>query len=455
MMPTNEIIERIALAFDSSGYEIYEVGGSVRDKYLNRVPNDFDFTTNARPDITEKILERLNIGSVFTIGKEYGTIGLMCGETKIEITTYRGEVYAQNSRKPNVVFGGTLYEDLSRRDFTIGAIAVNAVTKEVVDPFNGAADIAAKELKLVGGAERLAEDPLRMLRAIRFAVQLDFGLYFNMPEPERLQFISPERIAAELEKILLSPYPERGISLLKTYKLIPYVIPEFVPMYDMEQGVYHYKDAYKHTLEVLGRACQCTCTDKRILMLAALLHDIGKPRTKVETTTGIHFNNHAIVGAIMAEKRLKELHFDSDTVTRVAKLVALHMTPLEYSKFDGVTDRHVLRFVRKVGENDVRLLITLAKCDTSASRQPRVDFLTKLDGMITEALKEKPSEIVSPITGDEIMARFNLKPSKKVGEIKDALVEAIIDGKLERGNKERAFEIAQELINAAVNISIS
>ncbi len=275
-----ETIRKIATAFVAAGFEIYEVGGSVRDSLLNRVPVDFDLTTSARPDMTESILRGLDIGSVYTIGKEYGTVGVAGQGFSVEITTFRGEVYPADSRKPTVVFGNSLRDDLSRRDFTIGAIARNPLDGTLVDPFGGMADLKTGTVRLVGGVERFAEDPLRMMRAVRIAVQLEFALDVQMPDPGRLAIISNERICAELQKILLSPAPQRGIGLLRTFGLMPFVIPEMVSLYDVEQGIHHYTDAYRHTLEVVERAGKYEGADKIVLMFAALLHDIGKPQNR-------------------------------------------------------------------------------------------------------------------------------------------------------------------------------
>jgi poly(A) polymerase len=447
-MDPDHIIRQIAAAFAAAGFEIYEVGGSVRDRLLNRVPVDFDMTTSARPDTTESTLRGLHVGSVYTIGKAYGTVGLACDGFSIEITTFRGEVYPADSRKPTVVFGDSLREDLSRRDFTIGAIARNPLTGALVDPFGGIEDLNAGKVRLVGGVERLAEDPLRMMRAIRFAVQLDFALDVQMPDPGRLAIISNERIYAELQKILLSPAPHRGIALLRAHGLMPFVIPEILTLYDVEQGIYHYADVYRHTLEVVERAARYHGPDKIVLMLAALLHDIAKPLARTETNGDVHFYGHARRGAIIAGQILNRLHCDGDTLRRVTNLVDMHMAPVEYPVSDPISPHTVLRLVRKVGARDVRLLIALARADTSSTRHPRTEFLNILDEMVVEALKDNPDEIASPLTGEEIMARFDLQPSAEIGQIKAHLVGLILDGALGRHDKEAALIAAAQFVAA-------
>jgi poly(A) polymerase len=441
-----DAIRQIATAFTAAGFEIYEVGGSVRGRLLNRAPVDFDLTTSARPDTTESILRGLAIGAVYTIGKAYGTIGMAGDGFTVEITTFRGEVYPTGSRKPIVVFGNSLRDDLARRDFTIGAIARNPLDETIVDPFGGIADLNARTIRLVGGTGRFAEDPLRMMRAIRFAVQLDFALAVEMPDPARLAIISHERIFAELQKILLSPSPHRGMGLLRTFGLMPYVIPEVVDLYDVEQGIYHYADVYRHTLEVVERAGKYDGADKIVIMLAALLHDIGKPQTRTVAGGDVHFYGHAGVGAGMAEKILTRLHCDRDTLLRVVNLVAMHMTPVEYPVSGAISRRTVLRLVRQAGERDARMLIALARADTSSTRHPRTEFLSSLEAMVIEAIKEKPSEISSPLSGEEIMARFALPPSPKIGRIKEHLVGLVIDGGLARYDREAALiEVARFL----------
>jgi poly(A) polymerase len=443
------IINQIAAAFAGAGFEIYEVGGSVRDRFLNRIPQDFDLTTSAHPDRTEAILRDLGIGTVYTVGKAYGTIGLTCDGFTVEVTTFRGEVYPTNSRKPNVEFGGSLRDDLARRDFTVGAIARHPLDGTLVDPFGGMADLAARKIRLVGGSERFAEDPLRMMRAVRLAVQLDFTLDVQMPDPGRLAFISSERISAELQKILLSPSPQRGIHLLRTFGLMRWVISEMVGLYDLEQGTHHYVDAYRHTLEVVERAGghESADPDKIVLMLAALLHDIGKPQTRTVENGDVHFYGHAGVGATIAGQILTRLHCEGDQVRRVANLVALHMVPVDYPVADDISRPTVLRFVLKAGRRDARLLISLAKADTSSTRHPRTAFLNRLDAIVAEVLQE-PGQIDSPLSGDEIMARFGLEPSARIGATKAHLVGLIIDGSLDRADKEAAFLEAAKFLTA-------
>lgn len=435
----------IAQAFKAEGYELFEVGGRVRDKILNRSSNDIDLTTNALPKETKKILNKF--GTTFAIGEAYGTIGLMIGEDKIEVTTYRGEVYASDSRKPTVVFGTSILEDLRRRDFTINAIAINLLTNELYDPFNGLKDINNMTIRCVGDDERLNEDPLRMLRAIRFACQLGFKMEVNITNPERLKIISKERIREELVKIMMSPDTVRGIRLLCDTGLMYFIIPEFMQLKSLKQNKYHMKDAFEHTLAVLNRATACDFGQETIIFrLAALLHDIGKPATFSNNNGEIHFYDHHMVGGDMVEAIMKNLRFDSDTSTRVTALVRRHMEPIMLTMHDDMTRRNVARLIRRVSSevyNDIEMLLALVSCDLSSSLNPRQQMVEKLRALVNEVQAIAPKQ-VSPIDGNEIMELLNIKPSKLVGEIKEFICDEVIAGNVLPSDKEALRQLVKK-----------
>src|SRR3990167_2226379 len=442
------ILTELALKFRCAGFELYEVGGRVRDYFLNVESHDIDLATNATPCQIKELLALLP-GSIYTIGEKFGTIGYNRRDFTAEITTYRDEVYLTNSRKPEVVFGKSLYNDLSRRDFTINAIARNPLTGEIVDPFNGREDLKNRIIRVVGGIERFDEDPLRMLRAIRFSLLHNFVLESEITHPERIQIISKERIRSEFEKILLSINPSCGIAALVEHGLMQYIIPEFLSLSAVtSQGKHHIKDAYNHTLEVVQKSSEYECIDNRerlILRLAALLHDIGKPLTMSEINGQIHFYSHAKVGEKIAENILLNLKFDNEIISRVKILVHSHMIPLQYQEEELIKEKSIIRLIRKVGAKNIFLLLNLNRADIRGHKNNKTDFIDELERQAI-LLKCKPEEIASPINGDEIMKIFNLKPSGIIGKIKSHLVEKIIEGELKVGDKEKALALANRYL---------
>ncbi len=445
-MDTN-IIKILARQFKSCGYELYEVGGHIRDEIMGRIPNDIDLTTDALPEETETILDNFCLdrvdSHVYTVGKEYGTVGLTFDDgTKIEITTFRKEVYPTDSRKPNVTFGDNLKDDLARRDFTINTISRDPITREIIDPFWGMIDIAAGLIRCVGSPDRLDEDPLRMMRAVRFACQLGFIIDIPYMHPNRLQIISSERIRDELIKILMSSRASFGIRQLYRFGLIEHVIPEFLKLMNLKQGHNHIKDAYEHTLSVLDKASRC---DSLVLRLAALLHDIAKPATISETETGIHFYDHHTVGEEMARDILTRLKFDSEIIDRVSNLVGRHMEPIMLAIHGGLNKRAVSRLIRRLSTDkydDTELLLTLVECDLSSTASPRGESVQQLRELVKEVQTVLPKQ-KSPINGEEIMALLNIKPSKLVGEIKDYIIEQIAEGLVKPEEKETLFSLAK------------
>jgi poly(A) polymerase len=436
------IIREIALEFNRHGFQLYEVGGHVRDKLLGRKFDDIDMTTDALPEISKAILEQF--GSVYTVGMGFGTVGCALVGLKIEVTTFRKEVYPTNSRKPNVDFGTELIEDLRRRDFTINAIAEDPLTFRIYDPFNGRKDLQNKIIRCVGSDDRLDEDPLRMLRAIRFACQLGFNVHVRIKHPERLTIISKERINAELSKILLSPDPVRGIRLLCNTGLMLYVMPEFLNLKHLQQGKNHMKDAFEHTLAVLQKGTDYDFGDDNIVFrLTCLLHDIGKPEAYTNDGKVIHFYGHPEIGSAIAARMLRDLKYDSDTIERVYNLVLRHMEVVHDVQMTKHAVAALIRRVSSGTHNDIKMLLALGSCDMTSSLKPRYQLIADLRVLVEEVQTVLPAKQV-PLDGDAIMAATGLQPSKMVGEIKDYLCDLVVDGTVALDNKDELIRLAKE-----------
>jgi poly(A) polymerase len=427
----------LAKQFKAAGFKLALVGGPVRDAILGRLGNDLDFTTDALPKQSEKILEKW-ADSVWDIGAAFGTVAGKKGEITIEITTYRSESYDPSSRKPDVEFGKSIEADLARRDFTINAMALELTTEQptFIDLFNGVTDLQNKLIKTPGKPEdSFTDDPLRMMRAARFMSQLNFAVdpaiiaaIKNMSS--RLEIISAERIRDEFTKIILSPAPRIGITLLVETGLADYFLPE-VPKLKLEiDEHHHHKDVYEHSLTVLEQAIgleQRLGGPNLTLRLAALLHDIGKPKTKqLIQGGGVSFHHHEVVGARMCKERLKKLRFDNHLINDVAKLTFLHLRFHGYGAGEW-TDSAVRRYVRDAGELLTHLhLLTRADCTTRNKK--KADGLAKtydqLEKRIEDLMAQEELNKIRPdLTGDEIMQILGIKPSPIVGKAYEFLLE--------------------------------
>lgn len=440
---------KLAKKFNSAGFELFEVGGHVRDSLMGRESHDIDLTTNARPDTIKSLISEL--GSIYNIGEKFGTIGLVVDKELIEITSYRKEVYMNDSRKPQVTFGNSLIDDLARRDFTINAIARNPITGGIIDPFGGIKDIKDKVIRCVGSDDdRFNEDPLRMMRAIRLACQLDFRMETKFSHPERIKIVSPERVRDEFTKIILSLKPGFGIRRLCSTGLMEYIIPEFIATKNLVGGKNHIKDVFHHSLMVLDKGARIEHKEYNLAFrLACLLHDIAKPDTITEDATGIHFYNHHFIGSKKVRRILRRLRYDNETIDRVCHLVKFHMTPIMLQKelvAGEIKKRVIMRMIRRIGENNIYLLLDLVKCDIRSSKNSRYKFVNVLSNMVDEGMKEQPETLISPLNGDEIMSLLNLKPSRAVGKIKTYLTNLVVDGKIDKNDKEAAREKAVEYI---------
>ena len=433
----------LASLFKSAGYKLALVGGPVRDAILGRLGNDLDFTTDAHPKDCEKILNKW-ADSVWDIGAAFGTVAGKKGEITVEVTTYRSESYDSSSRKPNVEFGKTIEGDLSRRDFTINAMALELTTPEptFIDLFNGVADLQNKLIKTPGKAEEsFSDDPLRMMRAARFMSQLNFEIDPSVlvaikSMATRLEIISFERIRDEFIKILMSPSPRIGITVLVETGLADYFLPE-VPKLKLEiDEHHHHKDVYEHSLTVLEQAIGLESRlggPNLTLRLAALLHDIGKPKTKqLIAGGGVSFHHHEVVGARMCKERMKKLRFDNHMIEDVSQLVFLHLRFHGYGSGEW-TDSAVRRYVRDAGPLLTHLhLLTRADCTTRNKK--KAESLAKTYDQLEERIallmeQEELDKIRPDLSGEEIMQILAIKPSPTVGKAYDFLLEL----RLEKG----------------------
>jgi len=447
---------KLAIAFKAAGFKLALVGGPVRDAILGRLGNDLDFTTDAHPKDCEKILNKW-ADSVWDIGAAFGTVAGKKGDITVEITTYRSESYNLDSRKPNVEFGKTIEADLSRRDFTINAMALELTTDEptFIDLYNGVSDLQNKLIKTPGKPEdSFSDDPLRMMRAARFMSQLNFEIDPAVVSAiksmaGRLEIISAERIRDEFIKIMMSDNPRLGITLLVESGLAEIFLPE-IPKLKLEiDEHHHHKDVYEHSLTVLEQAIALEAKvggPNLTLRLAALLHDIGKPQTKeLIAGGGVSFHHHEVVGARMGKERMKKLRFDNHIIKDVAQLIFLHLRFHGYGNGEW-TDSAVRRYVRDAGELLTHLhLLTRADCTTR--NQKKAEGLAKtydqLEARIALLMEQEELNKIRPdLSGEQIMEILGIKPSPAVGKAYEFLLEL----RLEHGplGEDKA---KQELLN--------
>jgi poly(A) polymerase len=431
------VAQRLAERFDAAGHALALVGGSVRDALLGRLGNDLDFTTDARPDAVLGLV-RGWAEAVWDVGIAFGTVGCQKDGFKLEITTYRSEAYDRESRKPAVSYGDTLEGDLGRRDFTVNAMALRLPAVEFVDPHGGLHDLAAATLRTPATPEEsFSDDPLRMLRAARFAAQLDFSI---APEvraamtemAERIGIVSAERVRDELGKLLSAPDPQPGLRILVDTGLADFVLPE-LPKLRLEADEHHrHKDVYEHSLTVLDQAIALEQDGPDlVLRLAALLHDIGKPRTRrFEPGGGVSFHHHELVGAKMTRKRLTELRYAKDVIEDVSRLVELHLRFHGYGAGEW-TDSAVRRYVRDAGPMLDRLhKLTRSDCTTRNKRKAAALSATydELEARIGQLSEQEELDAIRPdLDGNEIMELLGVKPGPVVGRAYKHLLEIRLD----------------------------
>jgi poly(A) polymerase len=435
------------------------VGGTVRDVLLHRgQSNDADLATDAHPNQIKQIVAPTRPSTIVLVGERFGTVRLHYGNDIIEITTFRSERYNPESRKPEVCFGDDLYEDLHRRDFTINAMARDPLNGHIIDPFGGRQDLEHHILRAVGNEpdKRFDEDPLRLLRAVRFAAQLDFTI-----EPEtyksiqrqapKLQKISRERIRDEMNKLLLSSHPAKGLDLLVELGLMEWIIPEVLELRGVSQQPQPRapasKDVYAHVLRVVERS-----SPRLVTRWAALLHDIAKPRTKTVEDNKVHFFGHEDLGAIMAREILKRLHFDRDFIEKVSRIVHLHMRANAYTP--DWTDGAVRRLMLDSGDA-LPDLLDLSRADITSYRAEKVSRAAARVAELAERcqrLKEEAERVPlkSPLDGNELMEMFERCPGPWLRPIKEYLLSLVIDGALSPDDKEEARRLARAFYQTSI-----
>ena len=431
------IANSLAMDFSKAGFTLALVGGPVRDAILGRLGNDLDFTTNARPNETKKILKSW-ADSIWETGAAFGTIAGKKGDVTVEITTYRSENYDPLSRKPEVNFGDSIEGDLSRRDFTINCLALELTTPtpEFIDLFNGVEDLAKRILRAPGDPDVLfGDDPLRMMRAARFASQLEFEVDSTVVESikrmaERIKIVSAERVHDELIKLLMSKNPRLGLTLMVETGLATFVIPELPKLKLEVDEHHHHKDVYEHTLTVLEQAIALEDRlggPNLVIRLAALLHDIGKPKTReLIPGGGVSFHHHEVVGSRMAKERLRALRFDNQTISEVSKLVFLHLRFHGYAGGEW-TDSAVRRYVRDAeGLLEHLHVLTRADCTTRNQRKAAAlastyDSLEKRIELLKE--EEELNSIRPDVDGNAIMEILGIPASPLVGKAYNFMLE--------------------------------
>jgi poly(A) polymerase len=428
LLRLSSVTDPLAGHFRAAGHDLYLVGGPVRDALLGRETADLDFTTDARPD---RVLEIVGpLGATWTTGIAFGTVGVQIGPHRCEITTFRSDSYDPASRKPQVEFGDTVEGDLTRRDFTVNAMAVALpvdAARPIVDPCGGLDDIAAGILRTPIAPERsFADDPLRMMRAARFAAQLGFevetGTYAAITDmADRLAIVSAERVREELSKLILAPDPRRGLAVLVDTGMADLVLPEVARLRETVDEHRRHKDVYVHTLTVLEQAIDLEPDGPDlVLRLSALLHDIGKPKTKAFDPAGkVSFHHHEVVGASMTRTRLTALRYPKDIVEDVTRLVELHLRFHGYSG-GAWTDAAVRRYVRDAGPLLDRLhRLTRSDCTTRNARKAAslASAYDSLEQRIAELAEQEDLASIRPdLDGNEIMAVLGLPPGRAVGE---------------------------------------
>jgi poly(A) polymerase len=430
LQPVLEDTRPLAERFEAEGHRVYLVGGVVRDALLGREHSgDIDLTTDARPEETKQVVDGW-ADSVWTQGERFGTIGVRHGDRDFEITTHRAEAYVPDSRKPSVEFAGEVEADLARRDFTVNAMALSLPEPRLIDPFGGAEDLAASRLRTpLSPEESFTDDPLRMLRAARFIA--GYGLVPDDALVEavrrlapRLEIVSPERVRMELDKLIVVPDPSPGLWFVVDTGLADEFLPELPAMRLEQDPIHHHKDVLAHTIAVVAKT-----RPDRLVRLAALLHDVGKPKTRSFGPNGVSFHHHEVVGARMARERMQALRYPNDEIDEVAQLVYLHLRFHTYAM--GWTDSAVRRFVRDAGDL-LDELIELTRCDCTTRNERKARALARRMDELEERIavlreQEELAAIRPDLDGRQVMEHLGLEPGPTVGEALDFLLELRLD----------------------------
>ncbi len=435
--------------FQSAGHELYAVGGCVRDGLIGVPVHEYDLTTDARPAEIRALVVEARPDSVYSMGEKFGTVGFVWEGTKVEVTTYRGEWYEPDSRKPRVQWGNSLEEDLARRDFTVNAMAAEIVGDKLIDLFDGRSDLDRKVIRAVGIPEdRFRDDPLRLLRAVRFASSLDFGIEPHTAEAVRncsvqLAKISRERVRDELSLMLTGPAADRAISLTVELSLMAHIIPELLDLRAVETGGGRHKDIFKHTLKVLMGVPEESLPAR----WSALLHDIAKPRTIGFREGELHFNNHEKVGEGMARRILSGLKYDRPTIDTVAKVVAMHTHANSYDP-EVWTDGAVRRFVRDAGDA-LPILLLLSRADITSYHTYKRDAAARRVDDLEERIArlEQEASIAAlrpPLDGADLMRMYDRPPGPWIKPLKEYLLDLVIEGELAPDDRETAERLVRE-----------
>ena len=444
LAPISGLLTDLGERFTGAGHEIALVGGPVRDALLGRVgaTGDLDFTTDARPEVIIELLTPL-ASAVWDVGIRFGTVGARISGRECEITTYRTEQYDRDSRKPVVDFGDTLEGDLARRDFTINALALRLPQMQLVDLFAGASDLDNYLLRTPGRAQdSFDDDPLRIMRAARFVAQLGFRVSDEVlqamgEQAERITIVSAERVREEFMKTLMAPDPRSGLELLVETGVADWILPELPALRLAEDEHHRHKDVYEHSMMVLEQAIAMETLHEPVsgpdpvLRLAALLHDIGKPKTrKFEKDGGVSFHHHEMVGARMVKKRMRAMRFSNETTDQVARLVELHLRFHGYGTGEW-TDSAVRRYVRDAGDQLVQLH-KLTRADSTTRNKRRAAALqqaySSLENRINVLEQEEELAALRPdLDGAAIMRILDLPPGPVVGEAYRFLMDLRLD----------------------------
>jgi poly(A) polymerase len=432
LRPVLDEVAPLATAFATAGHRLYLVGGIVRDQLLGRPladDADIDLTTDATPAEIKRVVGPL-ASSVWTQGERFGTIGVLVGERVVEITTHRAESYSPESRKPEVAFGTNIEDDLARRDFTVNAMALALPEPELIDPFGGAADLAANRLRTPLAPEvSFTDDPLRMLRAARFlsgyGLEPDAALVAAVKaNAHRLEIVSAERIRDELDKLLIVEDPSAGLWFIVDTGLADIFLPELAAMRLEQDPIHHHKDVLAHTIAVTAKT-----QPERLVRLAALLHDVGKPKTRSFVDGGVTFHHHEVVGARIARDRMHALKYSNDDTEIIRNLVYLHLRFHTYRL--GWTDAAVRRFVRDAGDQLERL-IELTRCDCTTRNKRKAATLSRRMDELEERIavlgeQEALAAIRPDLDGRQVMDHLGVGPGPHVGQALEHLLELRLD----------------------------
>lgn len=451
------VVRKLAQRYKESGHELYVVGGAVRDYLLGKPISDFDFATSATPEETFAMFRR-----VIPTGIKHGTVTILLEDERFEVTTYRLDgVYGDQRRPDSVTYTASLEEDLKRRDLTINAIALDPITREIIDPFDGKGDLKRRVIRAVGDPhQRFGEDALRLVRAIRFATLLRFNIQDETLQAIRdhasdVGVVAPERIRQELEKMMTAATPSSGWYLLRDTGLLKAFLPELLEEEEISSLPNPIlRDAPPHDLpDVFGHlvdSCDCAPPDIPVLRWSALFHDIGKPRCFQIDDRGVHFHEHDRVSAEMSEKILRRLRFPNDHIAEITHLIRNHM----FGYTADWSDSAVRRFVSRIGKDHVFMLTALRRIDTCGKRgtPDRSSELTELEARIRSILSTEPPLTIKDlkIDGKDLMEFLQIPQGPTVGRILDELLQSAIDDP-SLNNRDRLLAIAHNFYETRLN----